>query len=38
MQACFSGYAYLSQAIWLDFTEETKQCLKLQEDELKVKI
>jgi hypothetical protein len=38
MQACVSGYAHVSQAIWLNFTQETKKCFKLQEDELKLKI
>jgi hypothetical protein len=38
MQACVSGYAHVSQAIWLNFTQETKKCFQLQEDELKLKI
>jgi hypothetical protein len=38
IQACFSGYARVSWTIWLNFTQETKKFLKLQEDELKLKI
>jgi hypothetical protein len=38
MQTCFSGYAHVSQTIWFNFAKETKKCLKLQEDELKLKI
>jgi hypothetical protein len=28
MHACFSGYARVSQTIWLNFTQETKKCFK----------
>jgi hypothetical protein len=38
MQACFSGYAQVSWIIWLNFTQETKKCFKLQEYELKLQI
>jgi hypothetical protein len=38
MQTCFSGYAHISQEIWLNFTQEIKKCSKLQEYELKLKI
>jgi hypothetical protein len=38
MQAYFLGYAHVSRAIWLDFTEEIKKCFKLQEYELRLKI
>jgi hypothetical protein len=34
----FSGYAHDSWIIWLNFTQEMKKCLKLQEYELKLKI
>jgi hypothetical protein len=37
-QACFLGYAHVSWTIWLNFTQETKKCFKLQEDKLKLKI
>jgi hypothetical protein len=38
MQTCFSGYAHVSRTTWLNFTQETKKCLKLHEDELKLNI
>jgi hypothetical protein len=38
IQTCFLSYAHVSQAISLNFTQETKKCFKLQEDELKQKI
>jgi hypothetical protein len=38
MQACFWGYAHVSWTIWVNFTQETKKFLKLQEYELKLKI
>jgi hypothetical protein len=34
----FLGYAHVSWAIWLNFTQETKMFFKLQEVELKLKI
>jgi hypothetical protein len=38
IHACFPGYARVSQTIWLNFTQETKKCLKQQEDGAKLKI
>jgi hypothetical protein len=38
MHACFSGYAHVSQAIWLNCTQDTKKYFKLQEYELKLNI
>jgi hypothetical protein len=38
MQACFSDYAHVSRTIWLNFTQETKNCFKIQEYGLKLKI
>jgi hypothetical protein len=38
MQACFLGHAHVSQTIWLNFTQETYKCFKLQDDELKLKV
>jgi hypothetical protein len=38
MQAYFLVYAPMSWTIWLNFTQEIKKCLKLQEYELKLEI
>jgi hypothetical protein len=38
MQTYFSGYAHVSRAIWLNFTQETKKYFKQQEYEVKLKI